>query len=133
MDPQLDQLQAALPKRYTLLEELDRGGLSRVYRAREELPDREVVIKAFDEELSARLGHQSFVSEVEQSSRLVHPHIVSVNDLFESPAGRYYTMEFVDGVSLDEWVGTKHELNNADQRAFRRRWMQTTIDTRNVS
>lgn len=25
------------------------------------------------------------------------------------------------------------ELNNADQRAFRRRWMQTTIDTRNVS
>lgn len=52
---EFERLQAALPKRYTLLRELDRRGMSRVYLAREALPDRDVAIKIFDQELSARL------------------------------------------------------------------------------
>lgn len=100
MDPHLERLQAALPRRYTLLEELDRGGMSRVYRAREALPDREVVIKVLDEELSARLGRERFVHEVEVTSRLAHPHIVPVYSAGDAGGMLYYVMPYVDGESL---------------------------------
>ncbi|MDX1494264.1 MAG: protein kinase, partial [Longimicrobiales bacterium] len=73
-----EDLQQALPKRYTLLRELDRGGMSRVYLAREALPERDVAIKVLDRDLSARFGRERFVREVEMTSRLSHPHIVPI-------------------------------------------------------
>ena len=78
MSTEFERLQAALPQRYTLVGELDRGGMSRVYLARESLPERAVAIKVLDEELSARLGRERFVREVEVTSRLQHPHIVPI-------------------------------------------------------
>ena len=78
LSTEFERLQSALPERYTLVRELDRGGMSRVYLARESLPEREVVIKVLDAELSARLGRAQFVDEVDLTSRLQHPHIVPI-------------------------------------------------------
>jgi serine/threonine-protein kinase len=100
LHPELARLQAALPQRYTLIEAIDQGGMSRVYRAREQLPDRDVVIKVFDEGLSARLGGESFVSEVERTSRLVHPHIVPIYSAGQANEALYYVMPYIEGESL---------------------------------
>jgi tetratricopeptide (TPR) repeat protein len=97
---ELDRLQLALPKRYTLLRELDRGGMSRVYLAREEMPDREVAIKVFDEKLSAQLGRERFVREVELTSQLGHPYIVPIHAAGDAEGALYYVMPFVRGESL---------------------------------
>ncbi|MGY8777676.1 MAG: protein kinase domain-containing protein [Longimicrobiales bacterium] len=100
MASEFERLQAALPKRYTLIRELDRGGMSRVYLAREELPDREVAIKVLDEELSARLGRERFVREVEVTSSLQHPHIVPIHAAGEAGATLFYVMPYIEGKSL---------------------------------
>ncbi len=100
MTSEFERLQSALPKRYTLIRELDRGGMSRVYLAREALPDRDVAIKVLDEELSARLGRERFVREVEVTSRLQHPHIVPIHAAGEAGATLYYVMPYIEGQSL---------------------------------
>ena len=73
----LDIVRAALERDYEVLEELGRGGMATVYRARERMLDREVAIKvlpftlAFDESLVER-----FMREARTSARLEHPHII---------------------------------------------------------
>ena len=97
---EFDRLQAALPERYTLVRELDRGGLSRVYLAREALPDREVAIKVLDEELSAGLGRARFVQDVEVTSKLQHPYILPIHAAGDADGTLYYVMPYVAGESL---------------------------------
>ena len=52
---EFERSQAVLPERYSLLREIDLGGMFRVYLTREQLPDRDVAIKVFDEKFSAQL------------------------------------------------------------------------------
>ena len=110
MASELERLQAALPRRYTIVRELDRGGMSRVYLAREELPERDVAIKVLDEELSARLGRERFVREVEVTSRLGHPHIVPIHAAGEADGTLYYVMPFIDGESLRDLLESAGQL-----------------------
>lgn len=107
MSEDLERLQAALPRRYTLLRELDRGGLSRVYLAKEELPEREVVIKVLAEELSARLGEQNFVFHVEAASRLQHPHVLPVFAAGEAGGALYYVTPYLKDRSLRDRLETE--------------------------
>jgi serine/threonine protein kinase/tetratricopeptide (TPR) repeat protein len=107
---EFERLQAALPKRYTLIRELDRGGMSRVYLAREALPDREVAIKVLDEELSARLGRERFVREVEVTSSLQHPHIVPIHAAGEAGATLFYVMPYIEGESLRDRLDREGRL-----------------------
>jgi serine/threonine-protein kinase len=107
---EFERLQAALPKRYTLIRELDRGGMSRVYLAREALPDRDVAIKVLDEELSARLGRERFVREVEVTSSLQHPHIVPIHAAGEAGPTLYYVMPYIEGQSLRDRLDSEGRL-----------------------
>ena len=120
MDSGFDRLQAALPQRYTLLEELDRGGASSVYRAREELPDRDVVIKVLGEELSERVGEQGFARLVELSSKLVHPHIVPIYSAGNAGGSLYYVMPYVSGESLRDRLDRVGSLPVPDALRFTR-------------
>ncbi len=110
MHAELERLQAALPERYTLVRELDRGGMSRVYLAREALPDRQVAIKVLDEELSARLGRERFVREVEVTSKLQHPHIVPIHAAGEADGMLYYVMPYIEGESLRDRLEREERL-----------------------
>lgn len=105
-----EQLQRALPRRYTLLRDLDRGGTSRVYLAREELPDRDVAIKVLGAELSAGLGRERFVREVETTSKLQHPHILPVHAAGDAGGRLYYVMPFVAGQSLRDRLSRESTL-----------------------
>ena len=100
MFTEFERLQAALPERYTLVRELARGGMSRMYLAREALPERDVVIKVLGEELSARLGRERFVREVEVTSGLQHPHIVPIYAAGDAGGTLYYVMPYLSLIHI---------------------------------
>ncbi len=88
--------------RYTVLEEIGRGGMGAVYRVRDEALGREAAMKVTaatgpHAELDARLARESGVL-----AGLEHPGIVPVHDAGVLADGRrYYVMKLVRGLTLD--------------------------------
>jgi eukaryotic-like serine/threonine-protein kinase len=89
--------------RYELLGELARGGLGRVWRARDRELDRVVALKEIlvpSHEAGAR-----FLREVQLTARLEHPSIVPVHDAGIWDSGEpFYAMKLVSGRTLEELV-----------------------------
>lgn len=93
--------------RYQILEELGRGATGVVYRATDPAIGRTVALKSIrltdvgDAE-EQRLVRDRLLSEAQSAGILSHPNIVTIYDVFESGELAYISMEFVDGVSLEE-------------------------------
>src|SRR4051812_9783812 len=94
------QLQAALGDGYRLDRELGGGGRSRVFLAGEARFGRRVVIKVLTPELTAGVSAERFEREVLLAATLQEPHIVPVLTAGDADGMPYYTMPFVDGLSL---------------------------------
>jgi tetratricopeptide (TPR) repeat protein/predicted Ser/Thr protein kinase len=90
--------------RYRLGEQIGRGGLGFVHRARDLKLDRDVALK-FPKGASA---NPEIVADLEREAkvlaRLQHPNIVAVYDVGQSEQGVYLAMELIDGVSMSEWL-----------------------------
>jgi len=87
--------------RYRLVEELGRGGMGVVWKARQLDLDRDVAVKMLLQGAFAddRL-RQRFLAEARAVARLVHPNIVAIHDVGSEDGILYFTMEFVDGPTL---------------------------------
>ena len=101
--------------RYELLEELGRGAMGVVYKARDPKIDRLVALKviAQAEGLDAaqrEQGRERFQREARAAGRLAHPNIVTVHDVGEDRGRDYLVMEFVEGVPLDHLLRTRRPL-----------------------
>ena len=118
-DRTLDHLRSAgtpdlSATQYELVEEIGKGGMGTVYRARDTRLERRVALKVLDTpdsagELAARL-----VQEAKVLARLEHPGIVPIHDAGELPDGRlFYAMKFVDGERLDHYA---HESRSLPER-----------------
>ena len=82
--------------RYTLEEEIGRGGLGVVYAALDTRLDRRVALKVMDAE---------WAGEARLIARLEHPGIVPVHDSGALPDGRvYYAMKLVAGTRADHYI-----------------------------
>jgi serine/threonine protein kinase len=87
--------------RYTIQEEIGRGGMARVYRAQDTQLKRIVAIKvllpqlAIDPEFAQR-----FEREAVTAANLRHPNIVTIYDVGEQDGLRYIAMEYVRGHTL---------------------------------
>ena len=57
---------------------------------------------------------KKFVREAKNLSKLQHPNIIKVLECFEANNTVYYTMEYLDGGSLDELISKKHGLSEAE-------------------
>ena len=88
--------------RYELLEEIGRGGMGVVYRARDSRLDRIVALKRLPEGL--RRHHpralQFFLREAQSAARLNHPNIVTVYDADQQDEQFFITMELLEGQPL---------------------------------
>ncbi len=94
----LDQL-----GQYEILEEIGRGGMGVVYRARHATLRRATAVKLLSRP-SERL-QQRFEREALATSRLRHPNTVAVYDYGRTPDGSlYYAMELIAGISLSALV-----------------------------
>ncbi len=86
---------------YTLLEELHRGDVQIVYRARDEKLNREVALKVLPPELVQEPDRrQRFVSEAKASASLEHPHIGVIHEIDESDGVVFIAMELMRGPSI---------------------------------
>lgn len=90
---------------YELLEEIGRGGMGVVYRARQASLDRVVALKLMHAELSEDREHAArFLREARTAASLRHPGIVAIYDLGRLEGVPFFTMELVEGSSLDSLV-----------------------------
>src|SRR5438128_12690275 len=74
------QLRAALADRYTIERELGRGGMATVYLAHDPRHHRPVAIKVLRPELSAALGPDRFLHQIQTAARLQHLRILPPHD-----------------------------------------------------
>jgi tetratricopeptide (TPR) repeat protein len=105
-----DEFSPADPDHYALGEEIARGGMGRILRARDRRLGREVAIK----ENSVRTGDamRRFAREARITARLQHPSIVQVHEAGVWETGEpYFTMQLVRGRSLDEVVAQAKTLD----------------------
>jgi serine/threonine-protein kinase len=99
-DDIIERLIAALDGRYAVDRQIGQGGMATVYLATDLKHGRQVAIKALRPELSASLGTERFLREIELAAKLQHPHIVPVYDSGSADGVLYYVMPFVEGESL---------------------------------
>jgi DNA-binding response OmpR family regulator/predicted Ser/Thr protein kinase len=102
-------------ERYEMLEELGRGGMGVVYRARDRELDDEVAVKLLradvlkaDPELIARLK-----MEIRLARRITHPNVVRSHDVGEWEGTHFMTMEYVKGITVEKLIETHGRLSVA--------------------
>lgn len=88
---------------YEILEEIGRGGMGRVYKARQPSLDRIVAVKVLLPQLAAdEVFVERFLREARSIATLEHPGIVTIYDVGESDNTYYFAMQLLDGQPLDE-------------------------------
>jgi serine/threonine protein kinase len=91
--------------RYTILEELGRGGMGTVYRALDTVLERDVALKVLTLPEAGPAEAERMRKEARVMAGLEHPGIVPVHDAGVLPDGRvYYAMKLVRGERLDRWA-----------------------------
>jgi serine/threonine-protein kinase len=102
-------------QRYRLETELGKGAMGVVYKAWDQVLDRQVALKQLsvvfsgDEEYASR-----FRREAKALARLVHPNIVQVYDLIEGQGQLWMALEFVDGGDLATHLKNAERLSVAE-------------------
>jgi serine/threonine-protein kinase len=94
------QLDHSLGGSYTIERELGGGGMSRVFVATDRTLGRTVVIKTVAPEVLEGLSAERFTREMKLAARLQQANIVPLLNAGEADGVPYYTMPFVDGLSL---------------------------------
>jgi len=97
---------------FEILEEIGRGGMGIVYRARDTRLEREVALKRPKCEALARADfRRRFMNEARTASQIMHPHITTVFEVFEDGGVPWLVMELIDGASLRSMIGKNDPLS----------------------
>ena len=101
-----------LDGRYEIKEIIGVGGMAVVYKAYDNIDDRIVAIKILkDEFLSNEEFKRRFKNESKAISVLSHPNIVRVFNVSFGDRLQYIVMEYVDGITLKEYIEQQGTIN----------------------
>lgn len=90
---------------YTLEEELGRGGMGMVFRARHDRLKRPAALKLLKLSTISPRSIEQFETEVQITSLLTSPNTIGIYDYGVTPTGVfYYVMEYIDGINLTRLI-----------------------------
>lgn len=91
---------------YELIEEIARGGMGVVYRARHRILKRVVALKMIlSGQMAGAHERERFRREAELAANLDHPHIVPIYEVDEDQGYCFFSMKLIDGASLSKQAG----------------------------
>ena len=104
------QLNALLAGRYSIERAIGAGGMATVYLARDAKHNRKVALKVLKPELGIVLGAERFLTEIETTANLQHPHILPLFDSGEAGGLLYFVMPYVEGETLHRRLERERQL-----------------------
>ena len=100
-----------LDGRYEIKEIIGVGGMAYVYKAYDNIDDRVVAVKILKEEY---LANDEFTRRFKNESKAIailsHPNIVKVYDVSFGDRMQYIVMEYIDGITLKEYIDQQEEF-----------------------
>jgi len=112
-------LSRTLVKRYEIIELIGRGGMAYVYKARDLKLNRYVAVKVLREEYTE---NEQFIKKFDRESQAVaclsHPNIVGVFDVGVQDNIYFIIMEYVDGITLKQYLMRKGRLEYGEATKF---------------
>ena len=101
--------------RYEILDKIGTGGMSDVYKAKDQKLNRMVAVKVLKQEFSENKNFVSkFRVEAQAAAGLMHPNIVNVYDVGEEDGIHYIVMELVEGITLKKYIEKKVMLTTKE-------------------
>ena len=127
--------------KYRIIRLLGQGGFGITYLAEHTMLDKLVAIKEFfpkdfcDRNTSTNnlsIGTKNsidlvemlkgkFIKEARNISKLTHPNIITIHDIFQENETAYYVMEYIDGASLSEAIKTNGALDETTALSYIRK------------
>ena len=109
------RLQQALGQEFTVGPLLGEGGFAAVFRAHDNVLNRDVAVKVLDVELApSPTVATRFLREAQTVARLEHPHIVPIYKVGRQQEIFYIIMRCIDGPSLRQLLETQRRLSVGD-------------------
>jgi eukaryotic-like serine/threonine-protein kinase len=97
--------------KYELIQELGRGAMGIVYRARDPIINRLVALKTITKGVAEDPNLlQRFYREAQSAGGLQHPNIITIYDMGEEAGTPYIAMELVEGESLEQVIARRPPL-----------------------
>ncbi len=120
--------------KYVIERVLGQGGFGITYLAKHSFLEKQVAIKEFfPKDFCERNGNTSYITlgnantsalvaklkdkflkEAKNISKLTHPNIVAIHDIFEENGTAYYLMDFINGVSLNDKIKMDGALSESE-------------------
>lgn len=101
--------------RYEILEEIGRGGMGLVYKARDRRLGRVIALKRMPENLRDHPGAvQLFLGEAQAAARMNHPNIVTLYDADQENGHFFITMELLEGLPLNTILSKRGHFDPKD-------------------
>ena len=91
---------------YKILAQLGEGGMGVVYRARDEVLNRDVALKLLLHGAVDKVSPDHLLREAQTASSLSHPNICTIHQVGQTGEDFYVVMELIEGRSLSDLITT---------------------------